>query len=116
QELFGRHIRGRARKSARVRGRCGGWMRARSTRFVEASRLDASCQSEIGDADPTARIYEHILRLEVAMHDARNMRRREAAACLHEHLDDRRLGARPLREPLPKGLTFDELHGQEHLS
>jgi hypothetical protein len=56
---------------------------------------------------------QQVLRLEVAMNQARVVRRGQAFAGLPEHLDDLAPRSRLLRQPLPDGPTLDELHRDE---
>jgi len=93
--------------AAAVRLGCHVDRRARDAGVIVAGL--AAGNAEIGDAHDAVPIDEHVRRLEVAMHDARAVRRRETATRLEVDIDDLLPGARlalPDREVRP----FDELH------
>jgi hypothetical protein len=71
-------------------------------------------QAEVGHPRASVAADQHVVGLEVAMHEPDRVRRREAAAGLQEHLEPR--GARAGRlEPARQGHALDELHREEQL-
>ena len=59
--------------------------------------------------------HEHVGRLDVAVHDALLVRRREAVGCLQEHLDDLRGAAVACPEPGQQRIPMQQLHHDEHI-
>ncbi|MFO0631627.1 MAG: hypothetical protein U0168_02115 [Nannocystaceae bacterium] len=111
-ELLGRHVGRRAHHARRHRG-AGPSAPACGRAHALARRLTRVGQAEVRDARPTLLADEHVVGLEVAVHQARGVGRRETAADLHEHRDD--LGPRPTRvQPRAQGPAADQLHRQEH--
>jgi len=101
-QLLRRHVRRRAIADARHH------------RHVEIGRtLAFAGESEIGDAHPAVGADEHILWLEVPMHESRIVRGGDAVARFYEHLDDFAEPARLFPEPLAQGHSIDPLHGDE---
>ena len=107
-----------ARGRGRLRGRAQGAdiLRGRERiedRIISGGRreIGVAREAEVGHHDAPAATAQHVVRLEVAVHDPRGMRGREPAPRRHEGLED--LGRGPRRRPQPVGerLTVDELHG-----
>jgi hypothetical protein len=74
-------------------------------------------QAEIGDAHPTVLSTEDVGRLDVAMHQAARVRRRQAARGLEVRRDHRLPGRiRGTAAPRVERLPVDELHGHEHVA
>ena len=75
---------------------------------------DSAGQAEIGNPDPAAAIEHDVGRLQIAMHDAAVVCRREAGADLAGELDRAVLGKRPMRRSSEREiLAVDVLHRQE---
>ena len=74
-----------------------------------------ACEAEVEDEHAPVAAHQHVVRLEVAVHEAHGVRGGEAPARLGEHVDHLAPGARLLLEPLAQRLALDELQGDEHL-
>jgi hypothetical protein len=112
--LLGRHVRGGAGAHAGPRDRretgvVGG---LRPGRSVVARR---TCQPEVGDSHAPVIADEDVVRLEVAVNEARRVRGGEALARLAHHPHDLARRSQPRREPVAQRAPLDELHGEVHL-
>ena len=76
--------------------------------------IEGAGDSEIDDLRVAVRIDEHVLRLEITVHDATLVRVLHGGANLQQDLKLLPLRPRPLRGPVRKGLRpLDELHCKE---
>jgi hypothetical protein len=73
-------------------------------------------EAEVEHAHAAVVAEHRVARLEVAMHEAGGVGRREAARGLHEHLDDLAPGAGLVLEPGLQGDAADQLHGDEDVA
>ena len=77
---------------------------------------EAEREPEVADEDAPVDRDEDVLRLEVAMNEARVVRGAEALSGLQERVEDRAGGVRAACEPLPERDPVDERHDEEHAS
>jgi hypothetical protein len=97
------HASRRARPGvARLRGRVVGMLAAR--------------EAEVGDHHATVGRDEHVVRLEVAMHEPFGVRRCEPASGVREHVEDLFQRAWSIAQPRAERHAVDELHRDEHLA
>jgi hypothetical protein len=105
--LLRRHVARRARQD-RTRGR-----RRVFRRRSRRCGIEEHCETEVEDLHAAVPREEHVLGLEVSMHDATVVRRAKAARHLHRdverHIDRQRAGA----EPRTQGLAFQALGHDE---
>ncbi len=73
-----------------------------------------TCQPEVGDLGHSVATDQHVLRLEIAMHDTGAVRSHDTATCGDEHVDDRAPRSWRTREPATERLAFDQLHREVH--
>src|SRR5262249_20798998 len=73
-----------------------------------------ACEPEVRHDRTPVLVYEHVLGLEVAMHELRCVRSSEATSCRDERRNNLSLGPR-LREPATERLAFHVLHRDEEL-
>ncbi len=117
--LLRRHVRGCAEHRARARD---AGHRARR-RIVAGRRLvlgrrrhrigldvDAAREPEVRYHDAAIARAQHVVRLEVAMHEPGRVRGGEPATRLREHVEDRAGIARRAAQPFVDRRTLDELH------
>lgn len=102
--LLGGHVRGRA--DARGRRAHAGDRRALSEALGELGH------AEVGDLGPAVARDHDVVRLEVAVDDARVVRARQSVRDLRHQLDPRGHAA-AFALPLGERLAVDQLHGQE---
>jgi hypothetical protein len=119
--LLGRHVAGRAhhgvvdgeprRRGAAIAGGSVGVGGVGGVGGVDLRGLPAR-QAEVGDARATIAGHQHVVGLEIAMHQAGDVRRVQAAAGAGERGDDLVPRAR-FGEPAPQGHALDVLHRNE---
>ena len=74
---------------------------------------DGAREAEVDDAHASVVADEHILRLEVAVHEAAVMGGGETLGRLREHVEDLAQAALRRGQPLAQAPAVDELHGDE---
>ena len=102
--LLGRHVRRRADRRADLRERRGSGVGAR--------RADRLRDAEVGDDRRAAR-EQHVVRLDVAVHDAALVRVRQRLRDVVQDADDFGDRERSAREPRAQRFAFDERHRVE---
>ena len=101
-DLLGRHVRGRP----------DGHLRPRGVPDVLGAR-----DAEVRDDDASRAGDHDVVGLEIAMHDARLVRRVEPRADRRDDVDDAREGKLPLAfDEVEERFAFDELHREEALT
>ncbi|HZJ68001.1 MAG TPA: hypothetical protein VFD36_31065, partial [Kofleriaceae bacterium] len=85
----------------------------RPSNGVIARRRPAG-QSEVADLDAAIATEQDVLRLEIAVDDARGVRGGESLASEQEHRDDVAPAARTLGDPRTQRGALDQLHRGEH--
>jgi hypothetical protein len=128
--LLGRHVGRRAQQragrrdrrqrtrrahhdGARAGGRRAGGGRAGGQRGLERRRgvgFGLTREPEVGDHDPPVLTAQHVVRLEVPVHEAGGVRGCEPAPGGEERVDDRRGRSLARAQPLRERLAVDELH------
>jgi len=76
---------------------------------LAGTRIGA-CEAEVADARPGIFTHEHVLGLEISMHESRRMRGRESLAGLEQHLDDLAPPAGRRGEPASQRFAAHVLH------
>ena len=121
-DLLGRHVCGRPHDRPGPRERlqmvAGALRRRRErdrVRFVLDTGGRFARQSEIDDPGAAVLVQQHVLRLEVAVHQPRRMRSRQAPPRGDEDVQHLAPGARAGAEPALERPTAQEFHGQEDL-
>ena len=119
--LLGCHVQRRTEHVARHRHRY-----AQQARRIRRSRrclphlvlllVHAAGEPEVGDLNATVVANQHVLRLEVAMHDADLVRGDQAAASRYEQLDDLAPAELVRVQPLAQRLTAHILHREEDVT
>ena len=105
-ELLGRHVRGRPHHRADRRG----LERCRGRRRRIGSDLDDPREPEVRNARSIVVADQHVLRLEVAMHDPGGVRRGQTAPGVDQHRDDRAPRSSRRREPHTQRRAAHVLH------
>jgi hypothetical protein len=113
-EQLGRQVRRRADHQAglghrRLVGPAG-------RRVLAVADVDRARQPEVGDVSHAVAIDQHVVGLEVAVDQARAMRRRQPAPGRRQDRDDRRRRARRRGQPGPQRAAVDERHRDRELT
>ena len=108
-DLLGRHVRGRARGAAAA-GRAAAGDLAGGRGLVIRHR-----EAEVRDPRAFVLAHQHVRRLDVAVHEPRGVRGREATTRGDEHRDDLERGAGAGVQPVVERAADHQLHRDEPL-
>ena len=113
--LLRRHIQGRAEHRPGGGDRLQQRVAGRSQLGGRALAIGAR-EPEVEDPHPLVGADQHVLRLEVPMHQADRVRGRQTAARLQIDIEQLTPVPQPLALPLRQRQALDELHRHEHLA
>ncbi len=110
------HVRGRSGPRPRARHRPAGAGLGRARLALRGIAHELPREPEVGNPHAPVVADQQVLRLDVAVDEARGVRGREAFPRLPEHPEDLRQRPGVAREPGAKGASYDELHGHEQIA